>query len=217
MIIFVAGVAVLSYPLVSAVINNIESRGKATAYMNKVESMPDPEIEQFFDDAETYNKSLINNQGTVNTSDYTSAALNMASYGIYDNIYCYISAPSIGMRLPVYLGANDYNMNFGAAHLCNTLLPISGGDSNAAISAHTGYIGRIFFDNIKHLEYGDEISVRNYFETLDYRVIDKKIVDEHDSRDLYIESGKQLLTLITCISNDSGGFDRYIVICEKKN
>lgn len=65
-------------------------------------------------------------------------------------------------------------MNFGAAHLCNTSLPISGGDSNAAISAHTGYIGRIFFDNIKHLEYGDEISVRNYFETLDYSVIDKK-------------------------------------------
>lgn len=176
-----------------------------------------PDLDRLYADSVAYNKSLINNQGTVNTSDYTSAALNMASYGIYDNIYCYISAPSINMRLPVYLGANDYNMNFGAAHLCNTSLPISGGDSNVAISAHTGYIGKIFFDNIKHLEYGDEISVRNYFETLDYRVIDKKIVDEHDSRDLYIESGKQLLTLITCISNDSGGFDRYIVICEKKN
>ena len=35
--------------------------------------------------------------------------------------------------------------------------------------------------------------------------------------DLYIEEGRQLLTLITCIRSEKPVvFDRYLVICEKK-
>lgn len=172
------------------------------------------DLDRLYSDSVAYNKSLINNQGTVDTSDYTTSALDMSSYGIYDNIYCYITATSINMRLPVYLGANDYNMSYGAAHLCNTSLPISVGDTNVAIAAHTGYIGRIFFDNIKQLDVGDEVTIKNYFETVSYTVTTKKIVDEKDSNDLFIKSDRKLLTLITCISDGDGGFDRYIVICE---
>lgn len=172
------------------------------------------DLDRLYADSIAYNKSLINNQGTVDTSDYTTSALDMSSYGIYDNIYCYITAPSINMRLPVYLGANDYNMSYGAAHLCNTSLPIGNGDANVAIAAHTGYIGRIFFDNIRQLDVGDEVTIKNYFETINYTVTTKKIVDEKDSSDLFIKSDAKLLTLITCISDGNGGFDRYIVICE---
>lgn len=190
----------------------IDESGNRTS---ETQSIFKADIDRLYADSLEYNKSLINNQGTVDTSDYTTAALDMSNYGIYDNIYCYISAPSINMRLPVYLGANEYNMSCGAAHLCNTSLPLSIGDINVAIAAHTGYIGRIFFDNITQLNIGDEVSIKNYFETIDYKVTDKKIVNEHYTKDLFINSGKKQLTLITCISNNNGGFDRYIVICEK--
>ena len=167
-------------------------------------------------DSLKYNESLIDHQGTVDTTDYASAALDMSSYGL-SNFYCWLSAPSIDMYLPVYLGASDAMMSSGAAHLSGTSLPVNQKDTNVAIAGHTAYIGRIFFDNIRRMELGDTVSIHNYWETIDYEVIDYKIVPENDTNDIYIQKDRQLLTLITCIWSGHGDvFDRYIVICEHK-
>lgn len=161
-----------------------------------------------------YNKNIFSNQGTVDTSDYTSAALNLKKYGIYNNMYGYVSAPSIGMKLPIYLGANDSMMSSGAAHLDNTSLPIKGKNVNCAIAGHTGFLGRVFFDNIKRLSIGSKVSVRNYWGTINYKVIKKHRVRDNNTNDIYIRPNRQLLTLITCVYRGNNKFDRYIVVCE---
>ena len=167
-------------------------------------------------DSLAYNEWLPDHQGTVDTTDYASAALDMSRYGL-SNYYCSLSAPSIYLYLPVYLGASDAMMSCGAAHLSGTSLPVGQKDTNVAIAGHTDYIGRIFFDNIRKLEIGDTVTIDNYWETIDYQVIDHKIVAEDDTADIYIQKGRQLLTLITCVRSAHGdGFDRYLVICEKK-
>ena len=166
-------------------------------------------------DSVAYNKGLINHQGTVDTSDYTKAALKMSDYGL-SNFYCYLSIPSIDMYLPVYLGANDDMMSCGAAHLAGTSLPVDMKDTNVALAGHTGYIGRIFFDNIRRLDIGDTVTIHNYWESINYKVIDYKVVKPNQTADIYIQNGRQLLTLITCIKSKGEGFDRYLVICEKK-
>ena len=90
------------------------------------------------------------------------------------------------------------------------------GDGDVEILAgHTDYIGRIFFDNIRNLDTGDEVIVRNYWEDITYRVIDRKIVAEDEVDDLLIQTDRQLLTLVTCIRGEDG-FDRFLVICEKQ-
>lgn len=172
------------------------------------------DLEMLHTDSIEYNHGLINNQGTVDTSDYTTAALDMSKYGL-SNFYCYLTAPEIGMRLPVYLGANEDVMSYGAAHLCNTSLPLDEKSTNCAIAAHTGYIGRIFFDNIKGLGKGDVITVNNYWESIDYEVIETKTISPNDTSDIYIKEGRQLLTLITC-TTDNVVTNRYVVIAEKK-
>lgn len=173
------------------------------------------DLNALYRDSLAYNESLINHQGTVDTSDYSTAALRMSDYGL-SNFYCFLSAPSIDLYLPVYLGANDPMMASGAAHLSGTSLPIDQKSTNSAIAGHTGYIGRIFFDNIRRLEIGDTVSIHNYWEDIDYQVIDYKIVAEDVTDDIYIQEGRQLLTLITCIYSGYGDdFDRYLVICEK--
>ncbi|MBR1482431.1 MAG: class C sortase [Ruminococcus sp.] len=174
------------------------------------------DIDRLYRDSKAYNASLIHHQGTVDTINYGSAALDLSRYGIPNNQYGYLSAPSIDMSLPVYLGANDYVMSFGAAHLNGTSLPIDEKNTNVAIAGHTGYIGRIFFDNIHRLNLGDRVSFTNYRETIDYEVVDYKSVSPRDTGDLYIQDGRQLLTLITCTPDGYGGFARYLVICEKK-
>ena len=172
-------------------------------------------LKELLKDSKKYNENIFSNQGTVSTSEYTSAALNLKKYGIYDNIYGYISAPSIGMKLPIYLGANDAMLSHGAAHLCNTSLPLSGENVNCVLAGHTGYRGRVFFDNLSGLSIGSRVSVKTYFETLNYKVIKKHKVSPDNTNDVYIRPGRNLLTLVTCVSRGNGKFDRYIVVCEK--
>lgn len=164
-------------------------------------------------DSRAYNKSIINNQGTVDTTDYTHAALKMSRYGL-GYIYAYISAPTIGMSLPIYLGANDEMMSYGAAHMNNTSLPLNEKDTNCVVAGHTGYIGRIFFDNIRNLKKGDAVNVKNFWETIHYKVIGFKKVQKNQTADTVIQPGRKLLTLVTCTPLGNGKYGRYIVICE---
>ena len=60
------------------------------------------------------------------------------------------------------------------------------------------------------------MTIHNYWESINYKVIDYKVVKPNQTADIYIQNGRQLLTLITCIKSKGEGFDRYLVICEKK-
>ena len=162
-----------------------------------------------------YNRSLIDNQGTVDTSDYSKAALKLSDYGVTNGVFGYISAPAIGMALPIYLGANNSLMSIGAAHMCNTSLPLDMNDTNCCIAGHTGYRGRVFFDNLRRMSVGDKVKIKNYWQSVTYTVKTTKTITDKQSGDFYIQRGKKLLTLMTCVSNGRGGFDRFLVICEK--
>ena len=183
-------------------------------FRNLVET---PDFDRLYLDSVVYNEALKQHQGEllVNEQAYQKPSLDLSSYGIYSGVYGYVSAPSIGMELPIYLGGNDDNMALGAAHMTYTSLPIGGESTNCVLSGHSGYIGRIFFDYIPDLNIGDEIVVENYWDTLTYKVNDKQINKSYESAACFINDGKDLLTLITCISNGQGGFDRFYVIAER--
>ena len=174
------------------------------------------DLDKLYTDSINYNKNLVAHQRELlKDTSYEIPALNLINYGIPNNIYGYISAPSIGMELPIFLGANKQNMSYGATHMTYTSLPIGEKSTNCVISAHSGYIGKLFFDNIVNLALGDKVSVTNYWSTLTYAVKDLKILKDYQSGDCYIKSNKDMLTLITCISDNKGGFNRYYVICER--
>ena len=192
------------------------------------------DFDRLYSDSVAYNEYLKKHQTELLVSEqsYQKPSLDLSSYGITSGVYGYISAPSIGLELPIYLGGNDENMALGAAHMTYTSLPIGGESTNCVLSGHSGYIGRIFFDYIPSLSIGDEITVENYWDTLTYRVIDKQIHKKDESADCYITEGRDLLTLITCVSNGEGrdlltlitcvsnghgGFDRFYLICERKS
>lgn len=176
-----------------------------------------PDIDRLYSDSVKYNEKLKVAQGNllVDSYSYTKASIDLTKYGIFNGIYGYISAPSIDMKLPLYLGASEENMSYGAAHLTYTSLPIGGESTNCVVAGHTGYIGQIFFDNIRNLKIGDEIEVTNYWNTLTYKVADTAIYKPNQSNDIFIEPNSDLLTLITCIGNSINGFDRYYVICKR--
>ena len=168
------------------------------------------DLDRLYEDSVTYNEALKERQDM--DVDFSDAALDLTNYGIYDGIYGYVKAPAIDLNIPIYLGASDGNMAWGASHLMNTSLPFGGESTNTVLAGHTGYFGMIVFDYITSLSVGDTVSVTTYFDTLDYRVISKKEITATETNDLYIEKGKDLLTLITCARM---GKARYEVICER--
>ena len=143
------------------------------------------DIDRLYADSKKYNEMLKLNQQNllIDELSYQNPSLNLLDYGI--------------MELPIYLGATDYNMAFGAAHLTYTSLPIGGKSTNSVLSGHTGYIGRIFFDYIRNLNIGDEVIVENYWDKLTYKVIDREIYKNYQSSACYLTEGKDLLTMLT--------------------
>lgn len=173
------------------------------------------DIKKLREDSIEYNKKLkdIQYDMLVSNLSYENPALSLSKYGIYDGVFGYIGCSEINLKLPIYLGTGNNHMNYGAAHLTYTSLPIGGENTNCVLSAHTGYIGKIMFDFVKNLSPGDTVKIKNYWSTLYYEVSDIKTVNPYEIEDIYIQEGKDFLTLVTCNYN---GSKRYVIKCERK-
>jgi sortase A len=174
------------------------------------------DIDALYKDSLAYNKNLQKNQRSLLTSEdvFNKPALSLSKYGIYDGVYGYISISAINLKIPIYLGIQNNHMSYGSAHLTYTSLPIGDSPSNCVLAGHTGYVGRIFFDDIRQLKNGDTVKIVNYWGTINYKVTGNKVVAPDEADDYFITDDKANLILVTCISNDSGGFDRYLVFCQ---
>lgn len=170
------------------------------------------DLERLYSDSLSYNNNLHFSQMIRHSSDFEQSALNLRSYGITNEMYGYINIPCIELSLPIYLGATDYNMRNGAAHLNATSLPIGGENTNTVLAGHTGYSGKTFFDNIKTLTLGDKIVIKNYFDTLKYEVCDIQQIENDELSRVFIQNGKDYVSLLTC---SNGGTTRLLVVCER--
>lgn len=162
-----------------------------------------------------YNEELyLNGQsGIIDQLSYEIPDFLLSDYGIDSDILAYITIPSIDVKLPIYNGASMENMAKGAAYLANTSLPVGGDNTNCVIAAHTRYKGIHMFKRITELEIGDEIYITNLWETLVYKVVETKVIDPKDSRNIYIQTGRSLVTLSTCHPYPKN-YQRYLVYAE---
>ena len=148
-----------------------------------------------------YNQDLFKNRQSNRIIDQLSFELpdfKLSDYGIQDEMFGYITIPSIDVNLPIYNGASESNMVKGAAHLSHTSLPVRGSNTNCVIAAHHRYAGISMFKRIVDLRVGDIIYITNFWERIEYKVIETKIIDPSESWNIYIQPNKELITLSTC-------------------
>lgn len=202
-LIFIAGVGVMSYPLVSSVINNIDSRSHVEEYTKTTKQMSSEETLEIFRQAEEYNNSLTNNVIITDPFDEKAYkkiganyenALNVDGNGLIG----YIDIPKINVYLPIYHGTTDKILAKGAGHLQNTSLPIGGVSTHSVISAHTAYPGETFFDYLTDMEEGDEFYVHVLDRVLKYEVDSIKVILPEVTDDLRVVKGEDYVTLLTC-------------------
>ena len=203
LLIFIAGVGVMSYPLVSSVINNIDSRNHVEEYTKTTKQMSSEETLEMLKQAEKYNHSLTNNVIITDPfdkeayekigADYEDA-LNVDGNGLIG----YIDIPKINVYLPIYHSTTEDILAKGAGHLQNTSLPIGGESTHSVISAHTAYPGETFFDYLTDMKEGDEFFVHVLDRVLKYEVDSIKVVLPEETGDLRVVKGEDYVTLLTC-------------------
>lgn len=202
-LIFIAGIGTMSYPLVSSVINNIDSRNHVEEYTKTTKQMSSEETLEMFKQAEEYNHSLTNNVIINDPFDEKAYkkiganyenALNVDGNGLIG----YIDIPKINVYLPIYHGTAEDILAKGAGHLQNTSLPIGGESTHSVISAHTAYPGETFFDYLTDMEEGDEFYIHVLDRVLKYEVDSIKVVLPEETDDLRVVKGKDYVTLLTC-------------------
>ncbi len=125
------------------------------------------------------------------------------------HVMAVLEMPDVGLKVPVYLGASDLNMDRGAGHIAGTALPEGGG--NVGIAGHRdGY-----FRALKDTALGDRLTLLTAAGERHYTVDEILIVDPLDV-DVLDPTDDQRITLVTCYPFYFVGHapQRYIVIAQ---
>lgn len=202
-LIFLIGLGILTYPLLSSVINNIGIRNEAKIKYQKAQDMQSEEVEALFAEADAYNKGLLNTVILTDPFDEEAYEAITAHYeetfNIADNgLIGYIDIPKINVYLPIYHGTSTEVLERGAGHLENTAFPVGGKNTHSVISAHTAFPTETFFDYLTDMEEGDYFYIHVLNRVLTYQVDQIKVVLPDNTHDLYVEDGRDLVTLLTC-------------------
>ena len=202
-LIFLAGIGVLSYPLVSSVINNYVSRSSVEEYTKKVAQLPDQKTGKLIEEAKKYNNSLSNNRILTDPFDQEAFQKIGADYQKVlnindDGLIGYIDIPKINVYLPIYHGTDSEVLAKGAGHLQNTSLPVGGESTHSVISAHSAYPCETFFDYLTDMQVGDEFYIHILDRTLKYQVDQIEVILPEEVNSLRIVKGEDLVTLLTC-------------------
>lgn len=165
--------------------------------------------------ARQYNEALAKHQELSGGRAFTMLPSGWEAFA--DHTFAIIEIPRLHVELPVYLGASEENLSMGAALLTGTSLPVSGDSVHSVIAGHREYRGSPFFRDLPQLKPGDSVRIHNLWEQLDYEVISQTITDPADLQDLYINEGKELLTLVTCdpYYAPDGIYQRMLVLCKR--
>lgn len=160
-----------------------------------------------------YNFDLfLEEQKSLDDGTMAQPALHLQRYGYVQDVFCLLSCPSVGLEMPVYLGANESNLEKGCAVLGQTSLPVGGENTNCVIAGHRSWNAAIRFWEIENLETGDLVYIINPWGTLTYRVAAQRTILSSSLAAIKIQPGRDLLTLFTCTNPNS---HRYLVICER--
>lgn len=201
-LIFILGVAVLLYPVISSIWSRNHQLTVVREYTEAVESADHTEIDRELEEAETYNRSLLEN-GVVLSDPFDPFAPSFPDGNYLEMLdlneaMAYVEIPAISVNLPIYHGTDLETLSKGVGHLEGTSLPIGGIGTHCVLSAHSGLPTAELFTNLNKLVIGDVFYIHVYDVTLAYKVNSIEVVEPSDITLLMIEEDHDYVTLITC-------------------
>lgn len=199
--IFLIGLSILLYPLVSSTWNQILANQSMNYYDNVVTQTPPKTLEESLEAARAYNDRLlpkaVPDAFTIreDTSDLEyESLLNVSGEGMMG----YIEIPVIKTRSPIYHYTTEETLQKGVGHLFGSSLPVGGKGTHAVLSAHRGLPSNKLFSDLDKVVVGDKFYITICGETLAYQIDQIQIVEPDQTESLALQQGKDYVTLVTC-------------------
>lgn len=197
-LILLVGLSLLLYPSVSDYWNSLHQTRAIATYAEEVANLDNDAYDQLWQDAASYNQSLLTRSNTYLLSDEQKAEyarlLDVSGLGIMG----YIEIPEIDVSLPIYHGTGESVLQIAVGHLEWSSLPVGGESTHCVLSGHRGLPSAKLFTNLDKLREGDTFLLRVLNEVLTYEVDQILIVEPQETAALQIEEGKDYCTLVTC-------------------
>lgn len=175
-----------------------QSWTQESRYEHYTEAVDRQEVLEQTQRASAYNERLSGDNTIVDPFLAEGYSVDYDVLSDPDGIYGYLSIPKLGLLEPVYLGADDVHLSKGLAHVDGTQLPLAGEGIRSVIAGHRGWANQVFFRHLDQLEAGDILYFDDGQEITQYQMVASEIILPSEWEKLQPESGKNLLTLLTC-------------------
>lgn len=208
-LIFLVGLGILTYPIISNQWNNYRQSRLISGYEQAVSQMTEEDFSRIWEEARDYNAGIEENHllGDVFDGEHKKDMTNSDYWKVLnitgDGIMGYITIPQIAVKLGIYHGTDEEVLQTGVGHLYGTRLPIGGEGNHSVLSAHRGLPSAKLFTDIDQMMEGDKFYLTILDETLAYQVdqilpmVDK---DDYEALEaaMAIDPAQDYVTLFTC-------------------
>lgn len=196
---FLCSTLALLYPVISDSWNRYVDSKRIAQYVAET-SGENPEITEEYNRAVQYNKDLGAAVTQVVTSqEYTkSRAYESLLGGSQDGMMGYLEIPCIDVTEGIYHYTTEKVLSRGIGHIHGSSLPVGGENSHAVLTGHRGLPSQKFLSDLDKVKIGDTFYIHVLGRTLAYKVCQIDTVLPSEVESLKIESGRDLVTLVTC-------------------
>ncbi|WP_290278007.1 class C sortase [Corynebacterium faecale] len=206
LILAIAGIAALLYPVVATYLYNAGQSAVVDAYRNSQSEVSVEDRSQWIERAHAYN--AVNAGAPIldpwlsrvakDNRPYQNYVEELNPSGDEDAVMAAISIPAIDVKLPIYHGTEDDTLHKGVGHLYGSALPVGGENTHSILTGHTGLTTATMFDELDQVVLGDAIYIEVMGEALKYEVDQIEVVLPEETSDVQPIMGQDHLTLITC-------------------
>lgn len=200
LVVFILGLLVMSYPLVSRFYYRIESTQQVEYFDIEKKKLTEAEVRKRIELANAFNKSLNN---VISTDPYVKKRMEAGRQEYarmleINELIGHVEIPKIDTDIPIYAGTVEDVLQKGAGHLEGTSLPVGGSSTHTVITAHSGLPTAKLFTDLSKLKVGDKFFIHNLSRVLAYEVDQIRTVEPSNFSDLLIVPHKDYATLLTC-------------------
>lgn len=198
-LIFLVGLLIFSYPMISQKFYEIKAEDEIIEFVKQSKEINEEEVNKRMELARAYNETLDPSRLSDPYSKKEEEARAYYAHMLEVNeMIGHVEIPRINQDLPVYAGTSETVLQKGCGHLEGTSLPVGGKSTHTVITAHRGLPEAVLFRYLDQLVEGDIFYFHNIQGTLAYRVDQIMVVEPTNFEPVLVQEGKDYATLLTC-------------------
>ena len=197
-IIFLIGISLLLYPTIGNIINRYKQLQVFDKYAETIHIIDKEDSLDLYNEAISYNEKLFYLQKEDKRYNLGEEYKNVLKFDS-TMVMGYIDIPKVNIKLPIYHGVEDSVLQNGVGHVRESSLPIGTNNQNSLLMGHTGLPTSKIFTNLEKVKIGDYFKIIILDNDLYYKIYNIEVIEPENLIDkLYIEEGRDLVTLVTC-------------------